>query len=123
MSCRALYAMLAIVALLLQTTMSTHAFKPKTAGISADCVSTQIALALGASAQKSGGDTGHARKHWRHECLACATSAPLPPPGPITIVIVVTNISAPPIYADDFETRPSVRIDLNAPPTAPPAFS
>ena len=63
MSCRALYAMLAIVALLLQTTMLTHAFKPKTTGISADCVSTQIALELGASAQKSGGDTGHARKH------------------------------------------------------------
>jgi hypothetical protein len=123
MSRRAFYAMLAIVALLLQTTMSTHAFKPKTAGIAADCVSTQTALELGASVQKSGGDAGHARNHWRHQCLPCATSASLPAPGPIVIAIVVTKISAPPIYADDFETRSGVRIDLNAPPTAPPALS
>jgi hypothetical protein len=123
MSRRAFYAMLAIVALLLQTTMSTYAFKPKTVGIGADCVSTQTALELGGSVQKSGGDAGHARDHWRHECLPCATSAALPAPRPITIAIVVTKISAPPVYADDFETRSGVRIDLNAPPTAPPALS
>jgi hypothetical protein len=120
---RAFYAILAMVALLLQTTMSTHAFKAKTAGIDGNCVSTQIALELGASVQKSGDDTSHARKHWRHECLPCATSAPLPAPTPIVVAIVVTVISAPPIYADDFETRPGVRIDLNAPPTAPPVLS
>ena len=57
--------MLAIVALLLQTTMwDGMRSKPKTAGIDGNCVSTQIALELGASVQKSGDDTSHARKHW-----------------------------------------------------------
>jgi len=120
---RAIYALLAIAALLLQATMSTHAFKPQTPDRLTECVRGQIALNVAADARKDVDDANHARKHWRNECLPCATSASLPAPAAIAVAIVVAKISPPPLQADDFETRSGVRIDLNAPPTAPPSLS
>jgi hypothetical protein len=120
---RAVFALLAIAALLLQATMSTHAFKPRAPGGLNECGRGQIAFNVDANAQKDGGDANHARKHWRNECLPCATSAPLPMPAAIAAAIVVTRISPPLIHADNFEARSGVRIDLNAPPTAPPSLS